>query len=168
MSTVRRSNSPTICKFDVATLRGVNIVMCRKSDSQQSDVAIVRQAVCPSFYSVHWSDIAIIVRQTLIYGLHLSFIYSCLCVCVCERVCYCLHVVLYNCGHLQLSSFQSLDRLGRRGDVRDDSAEIFFQPFRKEAIVSSSGMGRDIHSLMLSIQHFLCRPRRRPPSSKVP
>ena len=25
-------------------------------------------------------------------------------------------------------------------------------------------MGRDVHSLMLSVQHFLCRPRRRPPS----
>ena len=25
-------------------------------------------------------------------------------------------------------------------------------------------MGRDVHSLTLSIQHFLCRPRRRPPS----
>ena len=30
--------------------------------------------------------------------------------------------------------------------------------------MSSSGMGRDVHSLMLSIQHFTCRPRRRPPS----
>ena len=28
----------------------------------------------------------------------------------------------------------------------------------------SSGMGRDVHSLMLCTQHFLCRPRRRPPS----
>ena len=25
--------------------------------------------------------------------------------------------------------------------------------------MSSSGMGKDVHSLMLSIQHFLCRPR---------
>ena len=30
--------------------------------------------------------------------------------------------------------------------------------------MSSSGMGRDVHSLMLSIQHFLCQPRHRPPS----
>ena len=30
--------------------------------------------------------------------------------------------------------------------------------------MSSSGMGRDVHSLMLSIQHSLCRPRRRPPT----
>ena len=28
--------------------------------------------------------------------------------------------------------------------------------------MSRSGMGRDVPSLMLSIQHFLCRPRRRP------
>ena len=34
--------------------------------------------------------------------------------------------------------------------------------FLQEALVSSSGMGKDVHSLMLSIQHFLCRPRRRP------
>ena len=33
--------------------------------------------------------------------------------------------------------------------------------------MSSSVMGRDAHSLMLSLQHYLCRPRRRP-SSKVP
>ena len=33
--------------------------------------------------------------------------------------------------------------------------------------MSRSGMGRDVHSSMLSSQHFLCRPRRRPPS-KVP
>ena len=31
--------------------------------------------------------------------------------------------------------------------------------------MSSSGMGRDVHSLMLSIQHFLCRPQRRAPLS---
>ena len=29
--------------------------------------------------------------------------------------------------------------------------------------MSSSGTRRDVHSLMLSIQHFLCRPWRRPP-----
>ena len=65
------------------------------------------------------------------------------------------------------SSFQSLDRLGRRGDMKDDSAEILFQSFLQEAIVSRSDMDRDVQSLMLSIRHFLCRPRRRPPS-KVP
>ena len=49
----------------------------------------------------------------------------------------------------------------------DDSVVVLFQSFLREAIISSSGMGRDVHSLALSIQHFLCRPRRRPPS-KVP
>ena len=44
----------------------------------------------------------------------------------------------------------------------DDSAEILFQSFLQEALVSSSGMGRDVHSsFALSILHFLCRPRRR-------
>ena len=33
--------------------------------------------------------------------------------------------------------------------------------------MSSFGMGRDVHSLMLSIQHSLCRRRRRSPS-RVP
>ena len=39
--------------------------------------------------------------------------------------------------------------------------------FLHEALVSSSGMGRDVHALIVSVQHLLCRPRRRP-SSKVP
>ena len=47
----------------------------------------------------------------------------------------------------------------------DDPAEILFQSFQQEAIVSSSGMGSDVHSLMLSIQHFLCWPWCCPPSS---
>ena len=46
----------------------------------------------------------------------------------------------------------------------DDSAEILFKSFLQEALVSSSGMGKDVHFLMLSIQHVLCRPRHRPPS----
>ena len=41
--------------------------------------------------------------------------------------------------------------------MRDDSEEILFQSFLQEAIVSSSGTGRDVDSLMLFIQHFLCR-----------
>ena len=53
------------------------------------------------------------------------------------------------------SSVQSLDRLGLQGDMRDDSAEMLFQSFLQEALVSSYGMGRDVHSLM-SVQHFLC------------
>ena len=53
------------------------------------------------------------------------------------------------------------------GDMRDGSAEILFQSFLQTALVSSSGTGRGVHSLMLSIQHFLCRPQQRSPS-KVP
>ena len=49
----------------------------------------------------------------------------------------------------------------------DDSAEILFQSFLQEALVNSSAMGRDVISLLLSIQHFLCRPRRRT-TLKVP
>ena len=44
-------------------------------------------------------------------------------------------------------SVQSLDRLGRREDMRDDSADILFQSFLQEALVSSSGMARDLSSL---------------------
>ena len=54
--------------------------------------------------------------------------------------------------------------MGWGGGMMDDSAEIFFQSFLQEALVSSSGMGKDVHFLMLSIQHFLCRPRHHPPS----
>ena len=50
------------------------------------------------------------------------------------------------CVILIFSSVQSLDRLGRRGDIRDDSAEILLQTFLQEALMSSSGMGRDVHS----------------------
>ena len=53
------------------------------------------------------------------------------------------------------------------GDMRDVSEEILFQSFLQEALRSSSGMGRDVHSFMLSIDRFLCRLRRRP-HSKVP
>ena len=46
------------------------------------------------------------------------------------------------------------------GDMKHDSAKILFQFFfLQEAIVNSSGMGWDVHFLMLSIQHFLCRPQ---------
>ena len=82
-----------------------------------------------------------------------------------------------NCGynwwpstHLykqRFSSVQSLDRLDRLGDRTDDSAEILLQSFLQEATVSSSDKGRDIHSLMLSIQHFFCQPCH-PSPSKTP
>ena len=68
------------------------------------------------------------------------------------------------CLQPQFSSVQSLHQSGHQGDMRDNSAQIFFQSFLQEALVSRSGMGRDVHSLMLSIQYFLCRPWRRPPS----
>ena len=56
---------------------------------------------------------------------------------------------------VQFSSAQSFDRLGRRGNMMDDSAAILFQSFLQEALVSGSGMDRDVHSLMLFTQHFL-------------
>ena len=40
-------------------------------------------------------------------------------------------------------------------------------PFCKRSLWAVSVVGRELYSLMLSIQHFLCRQRRRPPS-KVP
>ena len=43
-------------------------------------------------------------------------------------------------------SVQSVERLGRRVDLRDDSAEILFQSFLQEALVNSFGKGRDVHS----------------------
>ena len=53
------------------------------------------------------------------------------------------------------TSVQSHDGLGGQGEVRDHLAEILFQSFLLEALVSSSGTGRDVHALLLSIQHFL-------------
>ena len=76
-------------------------------------------------------------------------------------------VMKFNVSHVGRCSVQSLHRLGRLGDMRDDSAEILFQSFLQGALVNSYGMGRDVHSLLLSIQHFLCRPRHCTPS-KVP
>ena len=42
--------------------------------------------------------------------------------------------------------------------MRDDSVEILFKSFVQEAIVSSSGTGRDVHSLTLSIQLTMALP----------
>ena len=42
--------------------------------------------------------------------------------------------------------------------MREDLAEIFFQSFLWEAVASNSGMGRDVHSLMLAIQHYFPLP----------
>ena len=52
---------------------------------------------------------------------------------------------------------------GAWGTIQQRSSSTFLM----EAIVGSSEMGRDVHSLALSIQHFLNRPRCRP-ASKVP
>ena len=69
---------------------------------------------------------------------------------------------------IKSSSVQSLDRLGRRGgnegQFSRDPLPVFFL---QEPLVISSGMGRDVHFLILSSQHFLCRPQHRQPS-KVP
>ena len=62
---------------------------------------------------------------------------------------------------VQFGSVQSLDRLGRREDKMGDSAEILYQSFQREVIEGRTDMGRDLHSLTLSTEHFLCRPRRR-------
>ena len=90
-------------------------------------------------------------------------------------------------SHNQSSSIHSLDRSGRRGDMKVHSAEIFFQSFLlflflvfccvclfvcflHEAIVRSSDMSRGVHSLILmcpssiffSADHGVSRPRRCP------
>ena len=74
------------------------------------------------------------------------------------------------CGgheHTTFISSVQFSPLTDSGGMRDNSAEILFQTFLQDALVSSSGMGRYVHSLVLSIQHLFCRPQRRPPS-KVP
>ena len=75
---------------------------------------------------------------------------------------------------VQFSSVQSHDRLcrswGGGGVLGGGTLEqrfFFFQSFLREGVVGSSGMGKDVHSLTLFIQHFLCRPWRRP-LSEVP
>ena len=55
---------------------------------------------------------------------------------------------------VQSISVQSRDRLGRRGDMTDGSAEIFFQSLYGAATVISSDMCRDVHSLTLSSLYF--------------
>ena len=51
----------------------------------------------------------------------------------------------------EFSSLRSLDRLGRPGDMMDDSAEILFQSFLQKTIVSCSAIDTDVHSCALSI-----------------
>lgn len=71
---------------------------------------------------------------------------------------------------VQFHSVQSLDRMGCRGDMRDDSSVIlfkFFSFFRWRPLWTYSDVGRVVHSSMLSMQHSFCRARHRP-TSKVP
>ena len=53
------------------------------------------------------------------------------------------------------------------GDVRDDSADVLPQSFLRNSHCEQFWHGQGCPLFDLSIQHFLCRPRRRPPS-KVP
>ena len=88
----------------------------------------------------------------------------CRCCSVLFGVCFNIITPIYVEGLIE-DQFSSVPwPIRSSGNMRDDSAEIVFQPFLHGALLSSSGTGRDVHSLLLSIQHFLCRPRRRPPS----
>ena len=59
-----------------------------------------------------------------------------------------IHQVRFCLGEeTMFSSVQSLDRLGHQRDMRAFSAEILFQSFLQEALMSNSGMGRCVHSL---------------------
>ena len=62
---------------------------------------------------------------------------------------------LLECMRAQISSVHSLDRLSRRGDTREDSAEILFQSYLREAIVSSPGKGRGVPLLDFVRSEFL-------------
>ena len=62
-----------------------------------------------------------------------------------------LILVLSNKLCTQFSSVQSLDQLGHHGDMRNDSAEILFQSFLQKALVSSSGMGRDVKKVKVKV-----------------
>ena len=88
---------------------------------------------------------------------------GCGCVCVCVWL---MAVFVRSRGDPVRFQLIPLTDWVVRGDMRDDSVEILLHSVLQEAPVSSSGMGLDVHSLMY-IQHFLCWPRRRPPS-KVP
>ena len=69
----------------------------------------------------------------------------------------------YDIGNYYVVLFRSPYRMDERGRGHDKRfSDILFQSFLQEAIVNSFRMGRDVQSLMLSIQHFLC------PPSKVP
>ena len=68
-------------------------------------------------------------------------------------------VFLYAFALISSAQFSPWTNWIFRGDMTDDSAENLFQLFLLEAVVSSSGMGREVHTLMLSVQHFLRQQR---------
>ena len=68
---------------------------------------------------------------------------------------------------ISVRSVQSLNRFGRQGDMRDDSAEILFQPFQQETLVSNlawAGMSsvRCCPSSISSDDHGIAHPLRCP------
>ena len=93
------------------------------------------------------------------FSIFFSFFF-CVCVCVCVWL---MAVFVRSRGDPVRFQLIPLTDWVVRGDMRDDSVEILLHSVLQEAPVSSSGMGLDVHSLMY-IQHFLCWPRRRPPS----
>ena len=58
-----------------------------------------------------------------------------------------LHLLANMLQVYQFNSVQSLEQLGRWGNMMDDSAEILFQSFLRETTVSDTGMGRGVRSL---------------------
>ena len=57
----------------------------------------------------------------------------------------------------QSNSVQSLDRLGRRGDMEDESAEILLQSFLQEAFLTTTNVSRKRIIVVEGTLH-LCRP----------
>ena len=78
--------------------------------------------------------------------------------------CECVSKLEYACTHPHPHTHSSTGSLGaHEGQFSRGSLPVFLQ----QTLVNISDMGRDVHSLMMSIQHFLCRPLHHPPS-KVP
>ena len=106
-------------------------------------------------------------RHDQVCVLHSAKLFCCCCCCfsrVSMVVCSTKLTAKEDFGKVQ--QFSSLADWVIGGNMRDDPAEILSQSFLQEAIVSSSGMGRGVHSLTFSIQHFFSWPQRHP-SSKV-
>ncbi|GFR71588.1 hypothetical protein ElyMa_003817000 [Elysia marginata] len=60
---------------------------------------------------------------------------------------------------------QSLELWGRRGDLRAEESVFCRHASLFEADLTSSYIAIPVHSLMLSLQAFFCRPRLRLPST---